>query len=87
MSWAAFLDGAARVFDLFGAMSESVDLPATDEEAMHRDWQALYDDWRKCAVAERQRYQPSPDQLVDAKHDPIHPTSGRLIRSKKLKRP
>ena len=84
MSWLAFIYGAARVFDLFGTMPGPVDLPATDEEAFRRDWQALCEDWRKCAAAERQL--PSPDKLVDAKHDPIHPTSGRRLRSKKIKR-
>ena len=29
MNWTAFIAGAARVLDLFGTMSEPVDLPAT----------------------------------------------------------
>lgn len=44
MNWTAWIDGAARVFDLFGMLDEPVDLPATDEEAMRRDLQALADD-------------------------------------------
>ena len=46
MSWKAFIDGAARVFDLFGTMSPPVDLPETDEDAMRRDMQAIASDWQ-----------------------------------------
>lgn len=49
MNWTAFIDGAARVFDLFGTMSEPVDLPAADEEAMRRDLQSLASDWQAVA--------------------------------------
>lgn len=50
MNWQSFLNGAARVLDLFGTVSEPVDLPATDEEALRRDIQAIAGDWQ--AVAE-----------------------------------
>ncbi len=49
MNWTAFIDGAARVFDLFGTMSMPIDLPATDEEARRRDLQALASDWQAVA--------------------------------------
>ena len=49
MNWTAFIAGAARVLDLFGTMSEPVDLPATDEEALRRDWQAIFGDWQAVA--------------------------------------
>lgn len=49
MNWTAFLNGAARVLDLFGTMSEPVDLPTTDEEALRRDWQAIASDWQAVA--------------------------------------
>ena len=49
MNWTAFLNGAARVFDLFGTMPERVDLPATDEEALRRDRQAISGDWQAVA--------------------------------------
>ena len=46
MNWTAFLNGAARVLDLFGTMSEPVDLVATDDEALQRDLQAIAGDWQ-----------------------------------------
>ena len=49
MNWTAFIDGAARVFDLFGTMSMPIDLPATDDEARRRDLQALASDWQAVA--------------------------------------
>lgn len=49
MNWTAFLNGTARALDLFGTMSESVDLPTTDEEALRRDWQAIASDWQAVA--------------------------------------
>ena len=49
MNWQSFLNGAARVLDLFGTMSEPVDLPGTDEDAFHRDMQALASDWQAVA--------------------------------------
>lgn len=49
MNLTAFLTGAARVLDLFGTMSDPVDLPATDEDAMRRDLQALASDWQAVA--------------------------------------
>ena len=49
MNWTAFLNGAARVLDLFGTMSEPVDLAATDDEALQRDLQAIAGDWQSVA--------------------------------------
>lgn len=44
MSWRAFLDGIARCFDLFGTMSEPVELGTLED-----DWRALEQDWRAVA--------------------------------------
>ena len=49
MNWQSFLNGAARVLDLFGTMSEPVDLPTTDEDAFQRDMQAIAGDWQAVA--------------------------------------
>ena len=53
MSWRAFINGAARVLDLFGTMSPSVDLPETDAEAFRRDHLALMSDFAAIRAAEQ----------------------------------
>ena len=53
MSWRSFIDGAARVLDLFGTMSPPVDLPETDAEAFRRDDLALMSDLAAIRAAEQ----------------------------------
>lgn len=65
MSWRAFIDGAARVFDLFGTMSPA-DLPETDEEAFAKDAQALAEDSHRAlpvnGIIEAQSFSLTPAQ-------------------------
>ena len=53
MSWRSFIDGAARVLDLFGTMSPPVDLTDTDQEAFRRDDLALMSDLAAIRAAEQ----------------------------------